>query len=258
MVHKAEEYIKGHVNEPFFMYYALNTPHYPLQPLEKWRTVYNDLPMPRRDYAAFVSTSDEMIGKLLAVLDRTGLRERTIIMYLSDQGHSCEERTFGGGGYAGPYRGCKFSLFEGGIRVPAIISWEGNLPEGGTVDQVCHSMDILPTLAALAGIQQLPEGVEGRNISQTINNNAPSEHEILYWQLDRQWAVRKGNWKLIGNPLDPANPGSIDEIKDSLFLINLETDISESTNLAESEPEKLKELMEEFSLWKHANGNNYE
>ncbi|HBU60760.1 MAG TPA: sulfatase, partial [Verrucomicrobiales bacterium] len=81
------------------------------------------LPYPRNLYAAFLSTQDETIGNLLATLDRLKLREDTIIVFQSDHGHSHEERAHFGGGSSGPYRGAKFSMFEGGLRVPAIISW---------------------------------------------------------------------------------------------------------------------------------------
>jgi arylsulfatase A-like enzyme len=251
MAVKAETFIREHADEPFFLYFALNTPHYPLQPLEKWRDEYRELSMPRKDYAAFVSTTDEIIGKLLTAVDGEGLAENTIIMFLSDQGHSCEERTFGGGGWAGPYRGCKFSLFEGGIRVPAIIRWKNSLPSGKTVEKVCHAMDILPTLAGLAGLEDLPGSIEGKDLSEVISGDAPSGHDVLFWRLGRQWAVRKGDWKLIGNPVDPANPGSLDEAADSLFLVNLAGDISESTNLAGREPGKLEELFALYCSWEH-------
>jgi arylsulfatase A len=129
MVEKANSFIKENKNAPFFLYLAYNTPHYPLQPTAKWRDYYKDLPSPRREYAGFVSSTDESIGKILDFLEKEKLKENTVVIFLSDHGHSYEERTKGGGGNAGPYRSGKFSLFEGGIRVPAIISWKGRLPE---------------------------------------------------------------------------------------------------------------------------------
>ena len=130
MVAEAGRFIEANRSRPFFMYFALNMPHYPYQGYAKWLDRYRSLPHPRREYAAFVSTLDENLGRLLARLDELGLRENTIVVFQSDNGHSTEERAFFGGGSAGPYRGAKFSLFEGGIRLPAIISWPGHLPEG--------------------------------------------------------------------------------------------------------------------------------
>ena len=252
MIQRASKFIKTNKKAPFFLYYAFNTPHYPLQPLREWRDYYKNLPMPRRDYAAFISTTDEYIGRLIKIIDDEGIRNNTIIMYLSDQGHSCEDRTFGGGGYAGPYRGAKFSLFEGGIRVPAMISWPGNLPADRSVNEVCLSMDLLPTLAKLSGITDIPVDIEGQDISPVITSNASSQHKVIFWQLADQWAVRKGDWKLIGNPKDPANPNSINKERDKLFLVNLSADIHESINLADKEPTKLKEMIQEYLSWKFA------
>ena len=106
---------------------------------------------PRNLYAAFLSTMDERIGRLLEKVDSLGLRERTIVIVQSDHGHSTEERAFWGGGSAGIHRGAKFSLFEGGIRVPAIISWPGQLPENQVRSQAAYGCDWLPTIAELCG-----------------------------------------------------------------------------------------------------------
>ena len=89
-------------------------PHYPYQAEPKWLEHYQKLPYPRNLYAAFVSTLDDRVAALLKEVDALGLRERTIIIFQSDNGHSTEVRAHGGGGSAGPYRGAKFSLFEGG------------------------------------------------------------------------------------------------------------------------------------------------
>lgn len=255
MTDKAIEFIQDNKSEPFFMYYAINTPHYPLQPYVHWREKYKEMEMPRRDYAAFVSTTDEEIGNLIRAIDQAGIRENTIIIYLSDHGHSYETRTFGGGGYSGPYRGGKTSLFEGGIRVPAIISWKGQLEQAKVNDKLCMSMDILPTIAGLCGIEKIPDEVEGYDFSDVVRDGADSHHELIRWQLGKQWAVRKGNWKLIGNPRDPSDLSSIDPEKDSLFLSDLSADISESTNLAEQYPDKIQELLGEFLAWEYANKN---
>ena len=157
---------------PFFVYFALNMPHYPYQGDPKWLERFKDLPYPRNLYAAFVSTLDERIGAVLKKVDDLGLRERTIVVFQSDNGHSTEERAHFGGGSAGPYRGAKFSLFEGGIRLPAIISWPGQLPEGEVRDQVVHACDWMPTLAELGGVKLLDTDIDGKSLAPVIRSAA--------------------------------------------------------------------------------------
>ena len=195
MVDEASSFIEANQEKPFFMYFAMNIPHYPLQGTEKWRQHYKDLEAPRRMYATLISTMDEMIGKLISQIERLGLREETIIVFQSDHGHSQEERTFGGGGSAGIYRGAKFSLFEGGIRVPAIISWPGHLPEGESRDQLATAVDWLPTVAKLAGIKKIEHRIDGKNITDLIHSSkAQSPHKVFHWQTgggnNPPWAVR--------------------------------------------------------------------
>lgn len=257
IIEKASDFIKNNKKNPFFLYLAFNSPHYPLQPTKKWRDYYKDLPSPRKEYAGFVSSTDERIGKILDLLENQKLRENTIVIFLSDQGHSYEERTGGGGGNSGPYRGGKFSLFEGGIRVPAIISWKGIIPEGIVNNTMCMSMDLLPTIADFCGVKAIHKEVEGKSIKSVILDNSASAHEVSYWQLGKQWAVRQGDWKLIGNPVDPsASKVNLHFPKDSFFLSNLKSDISESKNLAEEFPEKVKELIGLYKKWDYATENN--
>ncbi len=109
-------------------------------------------------------------------LDDTGLRANTVIVYQSDNGYSTEVRAHGGGGSSGPYRGAKFSVFEGGIRLPAIISWPGHLPAGQVRGQMVHGCDWLPTLAELCNVP-LPvvSKLDGQSLMKVIQAaNAPS------------------------------------------------------------------------------------
>ena len=252
MYEKAEEFITENKNKPFFLYYAINVPHYPLQPTEQWRKHYENLEMPRRDYAAFLSNADENIGKLTMLLDDLELRDKTLIIFLSDHGHSYEARTFGGGGNAGPFRGGKTSLFEGGIRVPAIISWPGRIPVGQVRKQICHSSDLLPTIASFCGIDNIPVDVEGMDISDLITDNDTIGERTLHWKLGSQWAVMKNNWKLIGLPVDPSGKIPLDKENDRLFLANLDEDSTESKNLAGEYPKILEQMIGEFLEWDHA------
>jgi len=235
MLREATQFIRQQ-EKPFFLYYALNTPHYPYQGEPNWLEHFKDLPQPRQLYAAFVASQDERLGQLVAAVDVAGLREKTIIIFQSDNGHSTEERAHFGGGSAGPYRGAKFSLFEGGIRVPAIISWPGHLPQNEQRNQLAHMADWLPTLAALCGVKPPDVSLDGFDLTGVLHaGHAPSPRTTAHWQSDQgmnaQWAVRDGDWKLIVNTQDTSGR---EKQRIPLFLGNLREDPSEKTNLAET------------------------
>lgn len=235
-----------------FLYFAANAPHYPYQPDEKWLKQYADTPFPRNLYAAFLSTLDERIGTLLACIDANNLRDDTIIIFQSDNGHSTEERAYAGGGSAGPYRGAKFSMFEGGIRVPAIISWPGHLPADALRAQIAHGCDWMPTLASLCGIAP-PDDIDGRDLSRVLKSaDAPSPHDVLHWQTGTgdtaRWAVRRGDWKLLYKPLDTAAPNA-SPIAGGLFLVNLHDDLGEQHNIAAANPGIVNELLRYHDAW---------
>ncbi len=250
MVAESKQFFATHRNEPFFLYLAFNIPHYPLQGEEKWRQHYADMPAPRQLYAAAVSTLDEKIGNIVQELKDLGLYDNTIIVFQSDHGHSEEERTFGGGGYAGKYRGSKFSLFEGGIRVPAMISWPKGLPKNEVRHQFAANIDWMPTLAELCGIE-LPAAVDGKSLVPVIRQaDADSSHEIFFWQTElngkRQWCVRQGPWKLLYNPVG-ADPAQL--TNDGLFLSNVEQNPEEDRNFAGEHPKVVNELIALHGRW---------
>ncbi len=254
MADEIKQVINHKKADPFFIYWAFNAPHYPYQGDQKWMEYYKDVPSPRKEYAAFVSNTDEKIGIVLDELEKQGIADNTIVIFQSDHGHSLEERAFWGGGNAGPYRGSKFSLFEGGIRVPAIIKYPGVIPANEVRNQLAMQMDWYSTIAELTG-SKVTEQIDGKSLMPIIlNKNNPSAHEVTYWQYGSyddataQWAVRKGPWKLIGNPKEPSNDGSKIDV-DKLFLVNLDNDISEKNNLVESNPKQMKELMKLHQSW---------
>ncbi len=249
---KALNYVEDHKEEPFFMYYAINMPHYPYQPTKKWRDYYKDVEKPRADYAAFISTIDERIGFLINKLEDLGIRDNTIIIYQSDNGYSTEMRAFNGGGNSGPYRGAKSSLFEGGIRLPTIINWKNHLPKNIVNNEFLVNIDWLPTIAKLCNFNNLPKNIDGLDMSQMIKNpNTTSKRTSAFWKYGNQWAVRKGNWKLMGYPKDTSNKGILDLEADALFLSNLSEDVSEMNNLANKYPEIVDELKAKYLNWEH-------
>lgn len=246
MVEEGNRFIEVNQDQPFFLYWAINAPHYPMQGTAKWRELYKDLPSPRRQYAEFVSTVDEKIGELMATLDRLGLRENTLVVFQSDHGHSTEERAFWGGGNAGPYRGAKACLFEGGIRIPSIASIPGKIPEGEIRDQLATGCDWFPTIADLCDVELPDRHYDGRSLMPVLaSSDAESPHDHFFWLLGRgknaQWAVHQGDWKLLGNATDQTDRQNKVKV-DKLFLANLKEDIGEQKNVASDHPEIVKEL----------------
>jgi arylsulfatase A len=239
MVNEASDFIEQNKNDPFLIYFAMNTPHYPYQGSPEWLEHYQDLPYPRNLYAAFLSTMDEYIGQLLKKVDDAGLTENTIIVFQSDHGASQEVRAHSGGGNAGPHRGAKFSLYEGGIRVPAMISWPGKIPENVVRNQVATGCDWYPTLMELCEIPPSDHPLDGRSLLPIIlSEKAPTAHQRFHWKSGQAIAVREGRWKLImtGKRVE---------------LYDLPNDLGEAQNLAEKFPEIVKRLQEESqSYWR--------
>ena len=188
MLEHATNFITQQKDDPFFIYMAINWPHYPMQGTQKWRDAYEgkiDDPQ-RRRYAELVSTTDELIGNVIDHLEALGLRDNTLLVFQSDHGHSVEERAFFGGGNPGPYRGCKGCLFEGGLRIPSIVSWPGKIPQGETRDQAVFGCDWLPTIADFTSCPLPNTKLDGLSIREVIESDAAeSPHDHLYW-LARQ------------------------------------------------------------------------
>lgn len=249
VVREAHRFLEENRDTPFFMYLPFNVPHYPMQGEAEYRAQYAGTEEPRKAYAAFVSTLDEKIGDVIRKVDALGLRENTLIIFMSDNGHSVEERANFGGGRTGPYRGHKFTLWEGGIRLPCIASWPGIVPEGEVRGQMVASMDWLPTIAHYCGVAAPDRLLDGRSIAEVIASaDAASPHESLCWQSDKQWAVREGDWKLVVN--GPASIQDGSEIPaQEVFLSNLADNPGESNNLAAEKPEIVERLTRIHENW---------
>lgn len=211
-----DEQKEGGNKEPFFLYTAFNIPHYPEQALMEHLKLYEGVKEPRRSYGAFVTTTDHYIGKVLKKLDETGLRDNTIVIFMSDNGHSAEDYQIkidghnsgyskghnyganGGGGNTGRWIGNKGTFLEGGIRVPAIISWPRRLPTGAVRNQTMSIMDWYPTLLDLCGVKKPDVKFDGHSLTPILKSaEAQSQHETLHFQWQQRWCVRQGNWKLI-------------------------------------------------------------
>ena len=231
MVKEASEFMEKNKDKPFFLYFALNNPHYPYQGTPEWLEYYKDLPYPRNLYAAWLSTADEKIEKLLAKVEALGLTEDTMIIFQSDQGHSTEERAHGGGGCTGPYRGAKFDLYEGGLRIPAIISWPGCLPHNEVRNQMATGCDWYPTILELCKLPAADHAIDGKSLMPVIKSaDAPSAHTTFHWKTSSEWiAVREGKWKLLVS-------------KKMTELYDIPNDPGEATNLADKYPQIVEHL----------------
>jgi arylsulfatase A-like enzyme len=259
-IHREGEYLPDLMHEeivsfiddaggrPFFVYYAYGLPHYPYQGDAKWLEHYRrqGAAYPRDLYAAFVSSMDERIGRLLDVLETRGLADNTVIIFQADHGHSTEERAHFGGGSAQGLRGAKFSLFEGGIRVPASITWPRRIPAGEVRGQFATGVDWMATIADIVGADTGSLDLDGHSLLPLIaDGGAPSAYADYLWELDERWAVREGPWKLLIRPRDTTEQHQPDELPeaDQQFLVNLDEDPFEQRNVAAEHPEVVARLL---------------
>lgn len=237
MVRESLRFIEQSKDEPFFLYMPFNIPHYPIQPDPAARERYGHIDNPaRREYAALVSTMDDRIGMVMDKLEELDLRDDTIVIFLSDHGHSTEERS-GGGGSAGAFRGGKMTLWEGGLRVPAIISWPARLSRGQMRPQPVSALDLLPTLADFCDAP-LPEApLDGRSLVTVCNSDeAAPPHDALYWVYKDDWAVREGPWKIVGQG-------------NEIFLANLALDPTETVDYRHSHRHIENRLVDLHNRW---------
>ena len=238
---------------PFMMYVAYNAPHYPMHAPRKYLDRFPHLPWDRRIMAAMLSAVDDGVGQITDELKRLGIYEDTIIFFQSDNGPSRESRNWMDGrgdpyygGLPGGLKGHKFSLFEGGIRVPGIFSWPGHIPAGQVIDEPCAAMDVFPTLLSIAGGDPAKYELDGLDITDVLMNGGKTPHAEIYWEMEMQTAIRQGNYKLVldGQLIEGEPP------QDPVFLSDLSVDPSETTNLAEQYPELTEELKEKALAWR--------
>ncbi len=249
---KGIEFIRKHKDEPFLLYVAYNAPHYPMHAPEKYVDRFADLPWDKRMMAAMISAVDDGVGEIREELKKLGLSDNTIIYYQSDNGPSRESRNWMDGstdsyygGTAGKLTGHKFSLFDGGIRVPAIIS--GPDIQKNTVNDNPHiAADIFPTvLEACEGNTDEYE-LDGMSILGELKGGKEQTHEYIFWEMEQQTAVRWGRYKLVIN-------GQLvegEKKRADLFLSDIVNDPGEKENLADKFPALAEELKEKALAWR--------
>ncbi|MBO0812536.1 MAG: sulfatase-like hydrolase/transferase [Microlunatus sp.] len=239
---RAADYIDDHAGRPFFLYLPFNAPHYPLHAPEQYVERFADLPEDRRMMAAMIAAMDDGVGVIIEALERNGLRDDTIVFFSSDNGPSIEERNWLNGeevsyqgGSAGGLRGHKGSLFEGGIRMPTMISWPGRLPTGTENKIIGAMIDVLPTmLHAVDGhAGRAPDGVDGVSLLTELTTGSAGVERPIHWRYDGQHAVRIGRWKTITRGKEAMMaPVTVAE-----GLFDLESDPGETRNLRHAQPE---------------------
>lgn len=195
---------RADAERPFCLYLGYNAPHYPMHAPAEYLDRFRDLPPDRRIMAAMVSCMDDGIGRLLDELDRQGITGDTCVFFMSDNGPSAESRNWMDGtddpyygGSAGIFRGRKFSLYEGGVRVPAMISFPGRLLGGRVLDGPLVAMDIFPTLLGLAGIDAACYAPDGADIWPVLSGAKPGIDRDIFWQHHDNAAIRRGDWKFV-------------------------------------------------------------
>ena len=253
--------------KPLFLYVPFNAVHAPHQVPARYTEPYVNLTGDRRTYAGMVAAMDEAIGQIVGALEKKGLRENTLIVFSSDNGGPAPGVVTSNG----PLRAGKGTVYEGGVRVPALAVWDGKIKAGSIVNAPLHMVDWYPTLLKLAGASLVqPHPLDGRDAWPSITEGAPSPHEdILHNITLTGGAVRAGDWKLVVNGQQVDSEGG-DEAAAALKkggkkktaknggdgarteLFNLAADPYEKTNLAEKNPEKLKELQARLAAYAKA------
>ena len=235
-------------DKPFYLYLTFNAPHTPYQAPQDYVDRYKHIADPtRRTYAGMVACLDDEIGRVVAALDRMGLRDNTLILFHSDNGGTTNAMFAGQMADLsritlpcdnGPYRDGKGSLFEGGGRVAACANWPGRI-QAQSVDGLIHAVDIFPTIAKLAGASTAKsKPLDGVDVWSTIATGQPSpRREVVYNVEPFRGAVRQGDWKLIWRALIPS----------SVDLYNLAEDPFEQNNVAAAHPEKVAAMQERLN-----------
>ncbi len=249
------------LDKPFFLYIPYNAPHYPMHAPEKYLERFPNLKWDRQIMAAMLSAMDDSVGKIIDELKKHDLYDNTITFFQSDNGPSRESRNWLDGnldpyygGSTGKLKGHKFSLFEGGIRSPAIINWPKNIPSGQVINEPGVAMDIFPTFLTAAGVDLNQYELDGKNILPMVIEGEKSSHDGLFWEMNEQTAVRKDKWKLV------LNGHLVEDVpsEDNVHLSDLENDMAESKNLKEKYPQITKELKEIAENWRNDIENRWE
>ena len=235
---------RHNVSIPLFLYLAFNAPHTPYQAPPEYLEKYKQIADPsRRAYAGAITAMDDQIGRVVEALTKRGMRDNTLIVFMSDNGGTRDPKFSGAIADVskvkipcdnGPYREGKGSLYEGGTRVVAFANWPRHIPAGTVVDGMMHTVDWFPTLARLTGADTAKsKALDGVDAWTMISDGKPSPRTDMVYNIEPyRAALRDGDWKLVWRTTLPS----------SVELFNLAQDPSEKNNLAAQYPEKVAAL----------------
>ncbi|WP_372947285.1 sulfatase family protein [Mariniphaga sp.] len=244
----ALQYIREQKDNPFFLYYALQQPHVPRTPHPRF--VGSSGMGPRGDV---IVEADWCVGELVKTLEEEDLLENTLIVFSSDNGPVLNDGYYddaveklGDHKPWGPLRGGKYSLFEAGTRVPFVAYWKGKI-EPSVSDAMVSQLDLFSSLAQLVGSEK--QGPDSHELLDVFLGKSNQGREELILEATSRTALRKGDWAMIPPYNGPAVNKMVNiELGNSndFLLYNLKNDIGQQKNLAQSEPEKLQEMIETF------------
>jgi len=235
---RAVDWLERHRNEPWLLYLPFNAQHAPLQATKKYLDRFpNIADEKRRTFAAMLSAMDDAVGRVMGKVRSLGQEDNTLVFYFTDNGGPTAQTT----SKNDPLRGFKATTWEGGVRVPFMVQWKGKIPAGKIYEHPVIQLDILPTCVTAAGGRVDPawklDGVDLMPFLTGANKGKP--HETLYWRFGPQWAIRHGDHKLVVARQGSGQPE----------LYDLAQDISESKDLAATQPDKVKELQAQYDKW---------
>lgn len=227
---EAAAFIRAHAAEPFFLYLPFTGTHGPLQAKpEVLARLTNIVDPKRRLFAAVLASLDEAVGTVTRAIAEAGIADNTVVVFLGDNGCGTGSAT---GCRNTPLRGWKYSYYEGGIRIPFMMSWPGALTRPGTkYTKPVISFDLFATFVKAAG-GEVPGGVDGVDLLPFLQTGVGTPHSYLFWGTRTAGAVRKGKWKLVGTA-----------------LFNLDQDVKEKTNVAAANPTVVADLQSKRNAW---------
>ncbi len=248
---EAVSFIDRHQTKPWFLYLAFNAVHTPMNATDDRLAKFPNIQDPqRRTYDAMMLAMDEAIGKVRAKLVEAGLDKNTLVIFISDNGGPTMKGVTVNGSSNLPLRGSKRTTLEGGIRVPYVVSWPGQI-KPGIYHLPAIQLDLTATALAVAGVKVNPAmKLDGVNLLPYLSGkNSGAPHKALYWRFGQQMAIRQGDFKLVRYDGNADTNSGVRQPVSATKLYNLHEDIGETRDLADVMPEKVKELQTLWDAW---------